>query len=248
MTVKQATKTRRTLIGAVRSELKRLRRPSVTVAGLGLIALFTLVGTFVVFNSGEGILTASMPPGMGIPTDVSSARGLVAGVPMSADLIGIVVLSLWAAAAGSDYATGWIRVMVQAEPRRWRLLAGKGFALAIFTVVATLVATSVAVALAPPLASMMSVSTELWYEGTVSLFVESWLNLTIAVLVWGMIGFAIATVSRSAVVAIAGGSDISWRSKACWDWLRSPQPPTCQVPYSRPSWQAAPTTFRMVLH
>jgi len=51
-------------------------------------------------------------------------------------LIGIVALSLWAAAVASDYSTGWVRFMVAAESRRWRLLFGRLVALSGFTVVA----------------------------------------------------------------------------------------------------------------
>ena len=48
-------------------------------------------------------------------------------------------------------------------------------------------------------------STALWSNGTVGTIASGWLNLTIAVLVWGVIGFALATTTRSVVVAVAGG-------------------------------------------
>ena len=66
---------------------------------------------------------------------------------LAGTLIGIVALSLWAAAVASDYSTGWVRLLVAAEPRRWRLLVGKLVALSGFTIVATVVATAIVVAL-----------------------------------------------------------------------------------------------------
>ena len=83
---------------------------------------------------------------MGRVADLESSRGLVAGLSTAASLMGIVVLALWAVAAASDFGTGWIRVMVQAEPRRWALLAGKVVTLTLLTLVGALIATGVAVA------------------------------------------------------------------------------------------------------
>lgn len=197
---------RRTFAGAVRSETIRLNRWTFTGVGAGLFAFFALVGTAVAFIAADGFAEgAAPPPGLGAIVAPSSPEGVVAGLAMSANLIGIASLSLWAAAAASDYSSGWIRVMVQAEPRRWRLLAGKFTALAGFTVVGTIIATVVSVAAAPLFASATEVPTDLWANGIVGTVAGGWINLTIAVLVWGVIGFAVATVSRSAVVAISGG-------------------------------------------
>lgn len=197
---------KKTIGGAVRSEATRLNRWTFTGIGTGLVAFFALIGTAIVFMVAEQLEDgAASAPGMGAIIDPSTSDGIVAGLSMSANLIGIVALSLWAAAAATDYSSGWIRVMVQAEPRRWRLLAGKFFALTGFTVVGTLIATVVSVATAPMLAAATGVSTDLWSDGIVGTVAGAWANLTIAVLVWGIIGFAIATITRSAVIAIAGG-------------------------------------------
>ena len=200
------TPTGKTILGAVRSEATRLNRWTFTGIGAGLVALFALVGTAIAFIAAEGLLDGAAPaPGLGSIVDPATPQGIVAGLSMSANMIGIVALSLWAAAAATDYSTGWIRVMVQAEPRRWRLLTGKFLALAGFTMVGTLIATVVSVAAAPMFASATEVSTELWSEGIIGTIAAGWVNLTIAVLVWGIIGFAVATMTRSAVVAISGG-------------------------------------------
>jgi ABC-type transport system involved in multi-copper enzyme maturation permease subunit len=195
----------KTIIGAMRSEAKRLKRWTFTGIGAGLIAFFTVMGTSIIFLADSQLGDGPQAPGLGAVVDLESPQGIVAGLTMAANLIGIVALSLWAAAAASDYTSGWIRVMVQAEPRRWRLLAGKFLALSGFTVVGTLIATIVGVALAPMLAAATDVSTELWSSGIVGTVASGWLNLTIAVLVWGVIGFAVATATRSAVVAISAG-------------------------------------------
>ena len=196
---------KKTLIGVVRSEVMRLTRWTFVGVGAGLAAFFALVGTLISFMIGSDLQSAAPPPGMGVAVDLESAQGITAGLPMAANLLGVLALSLWASAAASDYSSGWIRVMVQAEPRRWRLLAGKSIALTSFTVMGTILAAAVAVGIAPVLAGATDISTSEWSDDLIGVVASGWANLTIAILIWGIIGFAVATASRSAVVAIGGG-------------------------------------------
>lgn len=191
---------KRTLLGSVRSEAKRLTRKSFTGVGLGLVVFFSLMGAVVTFFAG-----GEAGPGGGVAVDLESAEGIVAALSMAGTLIGIVALSLWAAAVASDYSTGWVRLMVAAEPRRWRLLLGKLVALSGFTIVATTIATAIVVAMAYLLAGPAGVSTAAWSAGVVGTVLSAWLNFTLSVLGWGVIGFTVAVMSRSAIVAIAGG-------------------------------------------
>jgi len=191
---------KRTLLGAIRSEAKRLTRKSFTGVGLALVVFFSLMGVVVTFFAG-----GEAGPGGGVAVDLESAQGVVAALSMAGTLIGIVALSLWAAAVASDYSTGWVRLMVAAEPRRWRLLFGKLVALSGFTIVATIVATAIVVAMAYLLAGPAGISTAAWSAGVFGTVLSAWLNFTLSVLGWGVIGFAVAVMSRSAIVAIAGG-------------------------------------------
>jgi ABC-2 type transport system permease protein len=191
------------IVGIARSEAKRLTRWTFAGVGLGVIAFFAFLATFVTFMAGN--TGSHMGAIAGLSIDLESSSGIVAGLTMAADLIGIVILALWAAAVSSDYSTGWVRITVQAEPRRWRLVAGKLLTLTAFTLVATTIATVISVVVAVPLANAADVSTAAWSTGTVGTIASAWFNLTIAVLVWGTIGLTIAMVTRSAIVAIAGG-------------------------------------------
>jgi ABC-type transport system involved in multi-copper enzyme maturation permease subunit len=191
----------RRVLGIARAEGKRLRRPTFAGVGLAVVALFATMGTFVVFAASE---TAGIPMGAVIG-DVSGPEGIVAGLALAADLIGIVMLALWAAAVSSDYGSGWVRLMVQAEPRRWRIIAGKLLTLVGFTLVATLLATIVSVVVAPLAAATAGIDTAAWGTDPLAIVAEAWFNLTVVALVWGAIGFAVASITRSAIVAIAGG-------------------------------------------
>jgi len=49
------------------------------------------------------------------------------------------------------------------------------------------------------------VVTDAWWTDAPATILSGWANLSLALLAWGVVGFAIATVTRSSVVAIAGG-------------------------------------------
>ena len=90
---------RKTLIGAVRSEATRLNRWTFIGVGAGLTVFFALMGTLIAFMIGTDIEGAAPAPGMGTAVDLNSPQGIVAGLPMAANLLGVLALSLWASAA-----------------------------------------------------------------------------------------------------------------------------------------------------
>jgi ABC-type transport system involved in multi-copper enzyme maturation permease subunit len=163
------------------------------------MAFFSLMVTAITFLA-EG----DIAPGLGSVVDITGGNGLVAGVITATDMLGIVALSLWASAAAADFSTGWIRVLVQAEPRRWRLFAAKLIALVGYTIAGTAIATVLSIAVAPSLASTAGVATSGW-DTSVGVVLGAWANLSVAVIGWGAFGIAVAMISRSVVIAIAGG-------------------------------------------
>ena len=116
-----------------------------------------------------------------------------------------MLLVLWAIAAATDYGTGLIRILVQAHPNRVTLLAGKIAALSIFTLLATTVTTLVVVVFARPLARLEGIEVEAWKTDFPAHLLEGFFNFTIAGLVWGLIGLALAVLTRSAAMAIGIG-------------------------------------------
>jgi ABC-2 type transport system permease protein len=195
---------------AVRSELVRLRRPGYLLGWFGLTAVFAALINAVMFQvSGE----ASGPaegPGVTFPTveALLGADGIVAGLGAASSMFGVVTLSFWAIAAASDHSTGLIRILVAAEPRRWRLLLGKWVALAAVTAAATVVALVVNVVVAPVAASSAGLEPTAWGTDIAAIALGAALDLYLALLVWGTIGLALAELSRSAGVAIGVG--VGW--------------------------------------
>jgi len=199
------------MLRATRSELTRLNHRSFRIGWLGLTTLLTAMFTAVVFQAAAGgspIPTSA--PGGSFPTlaQLTGPNGQVAGLSAAATILGVVTLAYWAIATASDYSTGLIRLLVQAEPHRLRLLAGKVLALTCWTAVAATVATVVDVALSPLMAKATDLSTSGWRSDpgdVVAMIAGTWLNTFLALLVWGVIGLVIALLARSSAVAISVG-------------------------------------------
>jgi ABC-type transport system involved in multi-copper enzyme maturation permease subunit len=136
---------------------------------------------------------------------MESPSGLMAGLAAASSMFGVVTLSVWAVVTASDYGSGLIRLLVAAEPRRWRLLAGKAIALLIVTAAATTVAAIVNVFAVLPAAGATGISTAAWGTDPVAVVGGAWVNLFMSLCVWGVLGLVIATLARSAAVAIAIG-------------------------------------------
>lgn len=218
------------MLSTVRSELTRLRQPRLLITWFGLMALFAvMIDTVMVSFVSDGAALPPAGPGVTFPTraELESSSGQVAGLAAASNMFGVVTLSLWAVATAADYSSGLVRLLVAAEPRRWRLLAGKAIALALVTAAATTVAAAVNAFAIPPAAMAAGLDTSAWGTDLVGVVVGGWLDLFLALLVWGVLGLVIAVLTRSAAVAISVGigyvlvveSLITMLADAPSDWL-----------------------------
>jgi ABC-2 type transport system permease protein len=181
-----------------------LNRPSFIVGGIGLMAGFASIITIIAFSAAD---KSGMGPGQYIPTQaaLATSNGFVSGLALTANIVGIVALAFWAIAVASDYGTGLIRLLVQAEPKRYRLFVGKLVALVLYTLAGTLAATLAAAGTAALIAPMFNVSTAAWGTHTLITLAQAFVHLSLSTVVWGVIGLTIATISMSSAVAIAVG-------------------------------------------
>jgi ABC-2 type transport system permease protein len=218
------------MLAAIRSELTRLRQPRLLVIWFGLMALFTvMVNTIMVtFVSGGGSLPPGAP-GVAFPSlaELERASGVMAGLAAASSLFGVITLAMWAVVTAADYSSGLVRLLVAAQPRRWRLLAGKVGALLIMTAAATTVAAIVDVFAVLPAAGAAGISTAAWGTDLPGVVARAWLDLYLALCVWGVLGLVIAVLTRSAAIAIAIGVGyvlvveplLKMVSDAASDWL-----------------------------
>jgi ABC-2 type transport system permease protein len=194
------------MIRVVRSELVRLRSLSFLLGGIGLMAFFGLAATAVVFFAVSGGSTASLPRADGVSlAAVEAADGMFAGLRTFVGMLGVVSLVIWAMSVTSEYASGLVRLLVQAEPQRLRLLTGKVVALVIFTCLGTLVTMVVVTTAAPPLASAAGISATAWTGAVGKTLVETYVQITASVLLWGLVGLFVGTLTRSTGVAVGIG-------------------------------------------
>lgn len=192
----------------VRSELARMRRPGVLVGWLGLTAVLAALVNAVMFSvttKGGGAPTAG--PGVDFPSlaVLESAKGLTAGLSAASSLLGVVTLAFWAILTAADYSSGLVRLLTAAQPRRWRLLVGKLLALSLSTAGVALLAVVVDLAAAPVGARAAGVSTAAWRSVGAGDLVSAATGLFAALLGWGIFGLALATLTRSAAIAVSTG-------------------------------------------
>jgi ABC-2 type transport system permease protein len=196
------------MLAIVRSELVRIGRPRLLIGWLGLMALFAMLVNTVMFGTASsGTTLPPGAPGVRFPdaAALASGDGPVAGLAAASSMFGVVTLSFWALATATDYSTGLIRLLVAAQPRRWRLIVGKALALATVTALAALVATIVNVLVAVPSAGSAGIPTAAWTGDPAGVLARGWFDAYLAMLVWGALGLALAVVTRSAAVAISIG-------------------------------------------
>jgi ABC-2 type transport system permease protein len=194
------------MIRAIRCELARLRSPYFLVGGVGLMTVLGLIATTIVFaTAGKSFVgPPGAPKGVTVAA-LEASGGMFVGLQSAASMMGIIALVIWAIAVTSDYSSGMIRQLVQAEPSRLRLLAGKVVALAVLTCFATLVTTVVVLVVSPSIAGMSGVSTDAWRTGLFHAVVDGYVSLTLAALLWGVVGLFVGVVTRSSGVAVGVG-------------------------------------------
>lgn len=199
----------------LRSEWIRIWRWSFLIGGIGVPAAFAALISVFIYTAADDITngTPVTGPGGGPGSAASFATtaqlaepgGFLTPLATVSTLAGIVLLAMSALAVATDYSTGLIRILVQAQPKRTILLTGKILALAVFTLISTLVTTLVVVLVARPLARLHGIDVDAWKTDVVAHLASSYLNFIIAATVWGLIGLMIAVLTRSAALAIGIG-------------------------------------------
>lgn len=192
----------------VRSELVRLARPGLLLVWFGLMALFAAMVNSVMFSTASDGTSAGNGPGVSFPDAATLATpdGLVAGLSAGAGMFGLVTLSMWAVSVATDHSTGLIRLLASAHPRRIGLLAGKVAALTGMTALAAAGATAVNVIAAPAAAGAAGIGTAAWGDGAVANVAGAYADIFLTLTAWGVVGLALAVVTRSSAVAISAGA------------------------------------------
>ena len=144
-------------------------------------------------------------PGAYTVADIARADGFLAALATVSRLVGVITLALWAIAMAGDYSSGMVRILVQAQPRRVTLMAGKIAALAVFTLLAATITVLVVVVLARPLPRLEGIPVAAWKTDFAPHLLKGYFDFAVAAAVWGLIGLMLAVLTRSSALAIGIG-------------------------------------------
>ncbi len=193
-----------------RTELLKLRRPSIIYGAGGSAAALALLATIVTFTTAKArpwvvSVAASLTTTLG---QLAGSGGLSRGFSIAAGVLGLLVFVLFMTRVTTEYGLGTIRVMLTRQPARSRLLAGKLLAL-VCCAAALLLAEILSIGAAVALAQAREISTAAWFTGTgLRHAATDYANALITATCYGVTGAAIGVLVRSTPLAL--GLGIAW--------------------------------------
>jgi len=194
------------MFNVVSAELRKLRRPTLFLGTMGSALFFTgLITSFV-------YLMIDSPQGNGdrgrtISREVLGlASGSVNGFASVGGFLGIIALCVFAAQTAQEYTYGTLRNLLIRQPGRMKILIGKLVSMMLFAIVMITVAAVVSIGISYLLAPGANVSTELWFtsDGVDAIF-TTFINVTISVIAFGIVGMVLGLLLRSPISAISFG-------------------------------------------
>jgi len=194
------------MFNVVLAELRKLRRPTLFLGTMGSALFFTgLITSFV-------YLMIDSPQGNGdrgrtISREVLGlASGSVNGFASVGGFLGIIALCVFAAQTAQEYTYGTLRNLLIRQPGRMKILIGKLVSMMLFAIVMITVAAVVSIGISYLLAPGANVSTELWFtsDGVDAIF-TTFVNVTISVIAFGIVGMVLGLLLRSPISAISFG-------------------------------------------
>ncbi len=190
------------------SEWLKIARPVNLLVWMGPVVLFAFMGTMFNFmdastNAGQFRGPFGIAPGL---EQLAAPDGWILGIYSASSFIGVIALAVFVMYLARDYEKGTIRILLVVEPNRFRLLVGKLLALSSFIVLIALGAAVVTVLTSLALAPVENIPVDAWlsWQGMKELLI-GFANISLATIIWGLIGGMLAITTRSAVVSISAG-------------------------------------------
>ena len=194
------------MFNVVKAELRKLRRPTLFFGTIGSALFFTgLITSFI-------YLMIDSPQGNGdrgrtISREVLGlASGSVNGFASVGNFLGIIALCVFAAQTAQEYTYGTLRNLLIRQPGRLKILLGKLISMMLFAVIMILIAAVVSIAISYFLAPGAKVNTDLWFtsDGFQAIY-TTFINVTISVVAFGVVGMILGLLLRSPISAISLG-------------------------------------------
>ena len=194
------------MIRIVRAEWRKLRRPTLFLGTNGAALFFTgLTSTFLylMIDSEQGNADRGRQVGREV---LELAGGSVYGFASVGGLLGVIALCVFAAQTAQEYTYGTLRNILVRQPGRIRILVGKLIAMKIFALIMILIAAAVSIGISYFLSDRARVSTDLWFtsDGYTEIG-KTFVNVTISVVYFGIVGMVLGLLLRSPISAISIG-------------------------------------------
>jgi ABC-type transport system involved in multi-copper enzyme maturation permease subunit len=140
-----------------------------------------------------------------IIADITS-KGNPARMLMLFSVLGIIALCVFAAQTAQEYTYGTLRNLLIRQPGRMKILVGKLISMILFGLVMISIAAVISIAISYILAPGAKVSTDLWFTsaGFEAIF-TTFINVTISVVAFGIVGMVLGLLLRSPISAISFG-------------------------------------------
>jgi ABC-2 type transport system permease protein len=194
------------MLNVVRAELRKLRRPTLFFGTMGAVLFFSGLFSallYLLIDSPQG----NADRGQVISREVLSlASGGVQGFASVGGFLGIIALCVFAAQTAQEYTYGTLRNLLVRQPSRMKILAGKLISMMIFALVMIVLSAIVSIGTSVILAPTVDVSTDLWFSTAgIELIYTTFVNVTISVVGFGVIGMVLGLLLRSPISAISFG-------------------------------------------
>ena len=194
------------MLNVAKAELRKLRRPTLLISTILVVAALTALFTSIVFlraNSGQG---NGQRGEIISPLTLSQAAGLVYGFKIVSFFLGITALCIFASQTAQEYSLGTLRNLLVRQPSRMKILFGKYLSMIIFGIALVFLDAMVSIGTSYLLAPHAKVSTTAWFTSSgFSLLGRTFVNVLLTTIAFGTFGMILGLLFRSPISAIATG-------------------------------------------
>ena len=194
------------MLNVVRAELRKLRRPTLFLGTMGAVVFFSGLFSallYLLIDSPQG----NADRGQVITREaLSLASGGVQGFSSVGGFLGVIALCVFAAQTAQEYTYGTLRNLLIRQPSRMKILGGKLISMMIFALAMIVLSAIVSIGTSVILAPTVDVLTDLWFSSAgIELIYTTFINATISVVGFGVLGMALGLLLRSPISAISFG-------------------------------------------
>jgi ABC-type transport system involved in multi-copper enzyme maturation permease subunit len=194
------------MLNVVKAEMRKLRRPTLFFGTMGAVVFFSGLFSallYLLIDSPQG----NADRGQVISREVLSlASGGVQGFASVGGFLGVIALCVFAAQTAQEYTYGTLRNLLVRQPSRMKILSGKLISMMIFALVMIVLSAIISIGTSAILAPTVDVSTDLWFSNAgIELIYTTFVNVTISVVGFGVIGMVLGLLLRSPISAISSG-------------------------------------------